>query len=197
MRRAGDARRPARSAGIGSMHASPGSCGLAGCPRPHPFPPSLLDPEAGGGRSWSPILFQVSRMTDGGHDFLSDLNDPATLGPGLTAQTLKGLPLTQAFLGDQRPLGLLDHHPSIQRPLELAGQLPSLLTLQGVGDGQGGQVGEGDQGQLPLRRPGPAPPPATRDGPWPRTPPPPQSPAGCRESGWPTPPAAPARPRPG
>jgi hypothetical protein len=93
-------------------------------------------------------------MADGGHDFLSDLNDPATLAAGLTTQALKGLPLTQAFLGHQRPLGLLDHHPGVQGPLELGGQLPPLLTLERVGDGERGQVGEGDQGQLPLGRPG-------------------------------------------
>jgi hypothetical protein len=44
-------------------------------------------------------------MTEGGHDFLSDLNDPATLAASLTAQTLKGLPLAQALLGDQRLKG--------------------------------------------------------------------------------------------
>jgi hypothetical protein len=95
------------------------------------------------------MLFPVLPMADGGHDFLSDLNDPASLAAGLTAQTLKGLPLAQALPGDQRPLGLLDHHPGIQGPLQLAGQLTPLLALHGVGDGQGGQVGEGDQGQLP------------------------------------------------
>src|SRR5215213_3497425 len=61
------------------------------------------------------------RMADGGHDFLSDLNDPASLAAGLTTQALKGLPLAHTLLGDQRALGLLDHHPGIQGPLELAG----------------------------------------------------------------------------
>src|SRR5215218_11332304 len=65
---------------------------------------------------------------DDGHDLLGDLDHPASLGPGLTPQTLKGLPLTHTLLGDQRPLGLLDHHPGIQRPLELGGQVPPLLT---------------------------------------------------------------------
>ena len=48
---------------------------------------------------------------------------------GLTTQTLKRLPLTQALPGHQRPLGLLNHHPSVQSPLQLGGQLTPLLTL--------------------------------------------------------------------
>ncbi len=54
----------------------------------------------------------------------------------------------------QGALGLLDEDPGVQGPLELGGQLAALLALHGVGDGQGGQVGEGDQGQLALGRPG-------------------------------------------
>ena len=83
-----------------------------------------------------------------------DFDDPASLAAGLTPQALKRLPLAQALLGHQRPLGLLDHHPGIQGPLQLGGQLPPLLALHGVGDGERGQVGEGHQGQLPLRGPG-------------------------------------------
>jgi hypothetical protein len=89
------------------------------------------------------------RVVDDGQDFGGHLNHPATLAAGLTTQTLKRLPLTQTFPGNQRPLSLLDHHPSVQGPLELLGQLAPLLALHGVGDGERGQVGEGDQASSP------------------------------------------------
>lgn len=74
--------------------------------------------------------FRLGRP-EGGHDLGGHLDHPAALAAGLTAQALKRLPLAQAFLGDQRPLGLLDHHPGLQGPLQLGGQLPPLLALHG------------------------------------------------------------------
>src|SRR5512132_2626663 len=106
------------------------------CPRDgHQDPPLAGSRSAEtNGAPWLANYQELSTMRDGGHDFLSDLKDPASLAAGLAAQALKRLPLAQALLGDQRPLGLLDHHPGVQGPLELDGQLPPLLALHGVGD---------------------------------------------------------------
>ena len=93
-------------------------------PWPHPFPSGPLDRQAGRREVLVTVLFLASRMTDGGHDIGGHLHDPATLAASLTAQTLKRLPLAQALPGHQDPLGLLDHHPGIQGPLQLGGQLP-------------------------------------------------------------------------
>ena len=78
----------------------------------------------------------------------------AAFGPCPAAHLLERLPGGDPVPGDQGALGLLDQDPGVQGPLELGGQLAALLALHGVGDGQGGQVGEGDQGQLALGRPG-------------------------------------------
>ena len=61
-----------------------------------------------------------------------------------------------ALPADQHALGLLDDLPRVQRALKLDGELGLLLALHHAGDQQRGQVGEGEQRQLALGRPGPA-----------------------------------------
>jgi hypothetical protein len=53
----------------------------------------------------------------------------------------------------QYALGLLDHLPGLQCRLQLRRQFRLLLTLHHASDQQRGEVCEGEQGQLSLRRP--------------------------------------------
>src|SRR4029453_3297644 len=83
-----------------------------------------------------------------------DLGQRAALVPGLAAQPLEGLAGGEAVAADQHPLGLFDHHPRVERDLELAGQLAALGGLHGVQDEQGDQLGDADDRLLLALGPG-------------------------------------------
>ncbi len=96
-----------------------------------------------------------SALADGAaHELGRDGRDLAALGPGPGPDLLVGGVRGQALLADQHALGLLDVGPGVQRVLQLTGQLGLLLAHHHAGDQQGGQVGEGQQRQLRLARPG-------------------------------------------
>ena len=96
-----------------------------------------------------------SACADGAaHELGRDGRDLAALGPGLSPDLLVGGVRGQALLADQHALGLLDDGAGVQRVLQLTGQLGLLLAHHHAGDEQGGQVGEGQQRQLRLARPG-------------------------------------------